>query len=365
MFSVAARVNVVVLHYSYTSPEDVNITFAGSRYNPSLRTVVLLKTVNGSHYEAIVSDISNNESIPETEIARLYESFYPERHQHNIRTALLHKHIGGDISQLVNENGRQCGVLFSNEPLPLPVVNGSVHMDWPVVTQDLVYSIPGGAKKLLELLFAVSTKDAELLAYLPRRGLLGTDGLVHALVLNDSRLICRFHGAMDPSTVMQWCDGRVVMVKNLSLKSPFMGIAGTVVTRNSSGRYIALSGGDEVRQCFKRLLCNMIGWIDSSALFGRLNNIELTSLRRESLRIHFVEPVVCAMKNLPISAEVMCAMLTAFVDHHPDHTMWLEQVDRVIDGAVRHPRTQPGKQTPGVISFEKPRDYLKWLVRQP
>lgn len=364
MFSLVAQHNVVVLHYSYTTPQEVGVTFAGKRYRPELPTLVLLKTLNGSHYEAIVSP--DNEPIPETEIARLFEAFYPAQHQHDLRVRLLlerSKTGDGEIVQIVRGN-RQIGLWFPGWPVPIPVVNGPVDLRWRRMERDLVYGVPDEARTLILNLFGVSVLEEELLAYKPKRALADPFGQVHAVVLNDSRLICRLAQPVLP----EFFSGTTIeIVENLSLRSPFMGIPGTVPLPESE-RWLALSASDEVRQCFKRLLFNIRGWVSSSTVFDKINALRSTAKRREHIRLELVVPAINSAHSIPISRDVMCAMLTSYIDHHPDHNTWLKHIDRVIGrsgGSGGSGEVDEARADLNLIqSFPDPQEYLKWLVRR-
>jgi len=371
LISLVHTVNVVVFHYSYTSPRDVNVVFSGARYRDWLRTIILLKTTNASHFEPIILEGDDDEEIPESEIAHLFESFYPEQHQHNLRLRLLRDLFeDSTVTQVVHpETRKQCGLLFSEVAVPLPVVHGPVNLSIPCLEQPLFYSVPGGVRSLFDVLYNISRKaeESELQAYRPKYALVGQDQWIFALVLNDTRLICRFSRGVKAQMIVKWSRGEIEIVNNLSLKSPFMGLSGTPVLPNSE-RHLALhlppNGHDAVRLCFKQLISNIAGWISSSTRFSQINAQKPAAKRRAEIRKTFVQPAIDSMRRfLPISEVVMAEMLTAFMDHHPDHTKWLDFLESVSASSLSN-NNNNNQSSGDVLAFDSPEEYLKWLVRQ-
>jgi hypothetical protein len=381
--SVVHDVNVVTFHYSYTSPNDVDVTFSGSRYRAWLPVLVLLKTLNGVHYEPIIlqdeDDVEEDDdgsseddrervAIPETEITHLFSAFYPEKHQHNVRVQKLSALFEDKtIRQIVNPlTKRQCGVIFDKHSVPVPVINGPVALSVPQIKRHLTYAVPNDVRSLVDILYYISDSRAEeLQAYRPKMALKGPDDLVYALVLHDTRLICQFERGMSVRHLLDLAKSQIDIVDNLSLTSPFMGILGTPVEEGSE-RYLALHPGKAgvVRKAFKEILLTIFGWMLTSTTFSRINEIRLASRRRKAIRDQFVLPAVRAMaKTIPIAPHIMVEMLTAFIDHHPDCTKW-EAFTETMDTTTASSENKRLVVADQIMSFDSPDDYLKWLVRQ-
>lgn len=352
VFSIYASVNVIVFHYSYARPEDVQITFAGNRYVNEWRSLLLIQS-SSSDFEPISADDTSVWAADMAGLRKLFESFCPREHQFFQRFATISQYCGGKLSQILlttSTEEKKCVALqLGDDPeFLVPVIQSE-----PIVTLASYSTVPhskmfANAEKLLFLLRDLSQVAPE---FAPTRGLLGIDGLVHAIVLADKRLICHLTNGVAPSTF----GNSLLLEQNTS----FIGIPASFDAAKCD---IGLALGENTRsviESFRRLLRCVYVRTRGALIWEGLTQLECRERRRKIQEV-FVEPVMRNNGAIPIAPHVMCAMLVAFCDHHPDPESW----DFAANWEYGDLCTETKTQTSGAEIFASPKEYLSWVARR-
>ena len=254
-------------------------------------------------------------------------------------------------------SGQQVALQFA-EKVVLPTVYGQASLDMPCITGTAVrYDDP---EALLDLLWDVGARCP---AYCPH-GVVLDGGMIHAVLLEDTRLVCVLSSPVDMGMV----DGvsGLELVANDTLTTSFMGIRGNSPLPGSE-MDVALQGGHQVNHVFRLALSCIYGWARTGLAWQKTVGISDYVRRRVAIQRNFVEP---ALRNLdeinPIPQYVMCALLVAYCDHNPNLTRWTliarsKQED--AEDALHRQSISAVLEHEEMLSFDSPKQYLEWLAR--
>jgi hypothetical protein len=308
---------------------------------------------SGTIYEPICIDntpvIQNDDPISR-ELLKLYEAFCPHEFQLYKRIECL----GGPANiecQVLNKKNQFVGVQLKNGFIvPMIMRQKLLHMAVRYIDTLLYDSV----EDLLSHLHQISGAE-EMKAYLPKSAIIGLDGLVHAVVLSDMRLICPLR---KPCPAIE-CMGVLSFEQNVS----YMGVPNSALPKEIE---LALgSSTDVVRAVFRRILYCIYGWAKTTTLWESIKYLDCRARRRE-IQSRFVEPAMCCYNDIiPIDRHIMCAMLVAWCDHREDPDTWLHDAfeffpDDATSGAGAG-ATAPNDER---LHFETPKEYLLWLARR-
>lgn len=354
IFAISFSLNIIIFHYSYARPDDVNVTFVGNRYVYNWRSILMIQS-GPSEFEPITNGGMSVWKARNDELAGLYRAFCPNEYQFYTRLGQLSEYCYPDtLTQILIET--PAGIKIIGLELPNGVIVPTIQSN-PIVNMmkhKMVLTSQCWTQPILlvNTLRQLSTFSDECAAFEPRRGLLGIDGLIHALVLADKRLICHFETPID------------IMLMDVPTEpnTSFIGIK-TLINYQKCDIGIALGPNTgEITSVFKHLLeCVYVR--TKTFYWNGLKYMDCRTRRRQIQDV-FVEPVIHG--NIPIAPHIMCAMLVAFCEQHPDPETWLSSLDwnnNNNEDAI----TEAGlaqQQQPSVLKFSSPKEYLSWVARR-
>lgn len=330
--------NVVLLQHTSL---NTNVTFVGERYDSNIETLIILQTDNGRHFEPIISE----QPFPSQQLERLFKAFHPAAHQHCQRMIQLPV-----TAQLINaKTGKQHGVYIATTPHTsrlIPVIAKPADTRLDIIEGKLLYRAIEAQGLLQDLRRIADFVEA----YRPAKALSGNDGDVYAVVLQDQRLICPFDSGVDPAIFVG-----IEIVSNQQLRNPWIG--------GRSAPRTTLTSGDEVLEYFEQVLWNIISLTSATGdTKEKINAISDVVERRALIESFIVLPTVQQFPPPPvISPTLACAVLTAFIDHHPDPADWLQRLSQ-SDSTPSQSDTTPDASLPPKKIFEGADQYLDWII---
>lgn len=380
-FSSSKCVNVLIFKHSSINTQNTTVRFSNECWVREWPIVMLF--CNGNSYEPIClggeSNIDPDDDI-KTLIEPLYQAFYPQQHQNDARMMLLEEYLGEPTCVHVDQFDLQYAVGFDGDiQVPMVVLKRRQTFDLQKLEHQgqLFYSI-----QHIQSLLTIANSDEKLQVFLPKQLLVDSLSMVHAVVLLDSRLICCLEKPLKVEEIMQLHTFEVI--KNSNIDVPFIGMPAdekpdtTVIVAFDDDRMMS------IREAFRIGLRNMYSWVVSAPdvrLKVEIGNNQTYRQRRHNIS-NLANLVVQqlshgGMIDSSVSPQVMCAMLVAFCDHHPDiKDWWYDSLNDVattqlLSDAVRNGGTDSASASASAsasgdtttIDGWTPKQYLRWVTR--
>lgn len=372
--------NIVIFKYSYTKVSDVTVVFVGERFVEEWATIMLLQT-SETFFEIL--EVAEESVISDTPnwLSHLYEEFYPEQHQLFKRVSQLDaisSDGGGELKLVVNACDNRLAAVQMPTGLWVPMIQTDQYdgiLPREVIrTDSFVYNSNSEQEiyALLQGLHVLSTQRRDncfetVGAYAPKTALMCPfERDVYAIRLADCRLICPLKTPV-PRAKFAFIAASILTM-DYERNTNFIGIP-SIIDYKHQDTGLALCEPELVRQSFCRLLSSVYARATTYAEWTFLRHMDCR-YRRRRIQEFFVEPVMHTDGNLPIDPRIMCAMLVAFCDYHPDPKTWILFITYVsMNGSLhRSPSLidEHSGSSSGTTSLflSSPKYYLDWLMHK-